>query len=97
MLATPHSFVDDGTKIYISSISGEGISTLLARIETEMNQLFFTNKTYNLRISDGKSLAWLHANGKVLKQIANDDNEYITVNVQLSEENIRRFEDIKQI
>ena len=90
LLETPHSFVDNGTKIYISAESGEGIATLLARIETEMNSLFFTNKTYILSLDDGKSLAWLHAHGKVLEQVASEEN--ITVKVQLSEENIRRFE-----
>lgn len=90
LLETPHSFVDDGKKLYISAESGEGIATLLARIEAEMNSLFFTNKTYILSLDDGKSLAWLHAHGKVLEQVASEEN--ITVKVQLSEENIRRFE-----
>ena len=90
LLETPHSFVDDGKKLYISAESGEGIATLLARIEAEMNSMFFTNKTYILSLDDGKSLAWLHAHGKVLEQVADEEN--MTVKVQLSEENIRRFD-----
>lgn len=89
-LETPHSFVDDGKKLYISAVTGEGLATLLARIEDEMNKRFFTKKTYKLRLDDGKSLAWLHANGKVMSQTM--DEEWITVSVQLSEDNIRRFE-----
>ena len=89
-LEIPHSFVDDGNKLYISAVTGEGTDALLARIEAEVEKRFFTHITYNLRADDGKSLAWLHSHGKVIEQKLED--EMIIVNVQLSEENIRRFE-----
>lgn len=89
-LETPHSFVDDGSKLYISAVTGEGLDSLLARIEEEISKRFFKHITYNLRASDGKSLAWLHSHGKVIEQKLED--EMMVVNVQLSEENIRRFE-----
>ncbi|MEQ1706277.1 MAG: GTPase HflX [Rickettsiales bacterium] len=89
-LETPHSFVDDGSKLYISAVTGEGLDSLLARIEEEISKRFFKHITYNIRADDGKSLAWLHSHGKVIEQKLED--EMIVVNVQLSEENIRRFE-----
>jgi len=93
LVETPHSFVDDGKKLYISAASGEGIPALLARIEEEMNKLFFTTQTYHLPAAGGKAIAWLHAHGKVIEQHMLDD-DFIEVKVQLSEENIRRFEAI---
>ncbi len=89
-LETPHSFVDDGKKLYISAVTGEGLSALLARVEREMNKRFFSKKTYHLPLDDGKLLSWLHAHGKVTEQSVEDD--YMSVSVQLSEENIQRFE-----
>jgi len=91
-LEAPHSFVDDGRKIYISAITGEGLDTLLLAIEAEIGKLFFKNVTYNISVHDGKSLAWLHSHGKVTSQEL--DDEMMIVNVQLSEDNIRRFEHI---
>ena len=73
----------------ISAITGAGIDALLARIEHDL-QSSFTRVSYRLKQGDGKLLAWLHANGKVVEQTAEDD--YIDVIVQLSEDNIRRFE-----
>ncbi|MEK6745581.1 MAG: GTPase HflX [Pseudomonadota bacterium] len=89
-LETPYSFVDDGSKLYISAVTGEGLDSLLVRIEEEISKRFFRNITYNLRIDDGKALAWLHSHGKVIEQKLED--EVMVVNVQLSEDNISRFE-----
>lgn len=95
LLETPHSFVDDGKKLYISAVSGEGVAQLLTRIEAEINKNLFKQVRYKLRVSDGKSLAWLHAHGKITTQDVTDD--FIEVSVQLSEENIRRFVDYEPI
>jgi 50S ribosomal subunit-associated GTPase HflX len=90
MLEVPHSFVDNGTCIYISAVTGEGLDTLLETVENEIGKLFFRNVTYNISAQDGKSLAWLHSHGKVTSQHMEDTT--MVVNVQLSEDNIRRFE-----
>lgn len=89
-LEVPYTLLDSGGGIYISAVTGEGLDGLLARIEAEIGKRFFTKVTYNLRADDGKSLAWLHSHGKVIEQKLED--EKIIVNVQLSEDNIRRFE-----
>jgi GTP-binding protein HflX len=91
-LETPHSFVDDGSKLYISAATGEGLDSLLARIEQEIGKRFFRKMSYKLRPENGKALAWLHSHGKVLKQEL--ENEMMVVDVQLSEDNMRRFEHI---
>jgi GTP-binding protein HflX len=74
----------------ISALTGEGIDKLFAAVEKEMQKRFYTQKTFKLSTSDGKSLAWLHAHGKIVKQRVKD--ETISVTAQLSEDNIRRFE-----
>ncbi len=91
-IPVPHSFVDDGEKLYISAVTGEGIDGLLARIEKEIGCRFFKQVTYNISAADGKALAWLHSHGKVIEQKLEDDNVMVTV--QLSEDNISRFERI---
>jgi GTP-binding protein HflX len=89
-LETPYTFLDGGNGIYISAVTGEGLNSLFECIEEEIGKRFFTHITYNLRLDDGKALAWLHSHGKVIEQ--KQENEEIIVNVQLSENNIRRFE-----
>lgn len=79
-----------GGNIKISAITKEGIPQLLATIEKEIDQRFFTQAAYTLKLSDGKALAWLHAHGKIVDQSI--EGEYIHLHVQLSPENIRRFE-----
>ena len=79
----------------ISAVTGEGIDQLLAIINAEMAKSFYTSRSYSLPVGDGKLLAWLHAHGKVMEQSVED--EYIHVTVQLSEENVRRFESIHHV
>jgi len=79
--------------LMISAITGEGVDSLLAKLSAEMEKRFFTRAQYKLKIEDGKSLAWLHAHGKVVEQVVED--EYIHVIVQLSDDNIRRFESLQ--
>ena len=76
--------------VCVSAITGEGLDALLAVIETDIGKKFLRHAEYRLPIANGKALAWLHAHGKVMAQQAED--EYIEVRVQLSPENMRRFE-----
>lgn len=76
--------------LMVSAITGEGIPQLLAFLDEEISRQLYTHAQYTLRCEDGKSLAWLHAHGKVMEQTVED--EYIRVTVQLSPENVRRFE-----
>ncbi len=79
----------------ISAVTGEGIDQLLATVNAEMAKSFYTSRSYSLPVGDGKLLAWLHAHGKVMEQSV--EGEYIHVTVQLSEENVRRFESIHHV
>ncbi|NBO18964.1 MAG: GTPase HflX [Proteobacteria bacterium] len=79
--------------VMISAVTGEGVPQLLERIAQDIEKRFYTPAEYRLPTSDGKSLAWLHAHGKVVEQQLEDG--YIQVRVQLSPENIRRFEQMQ--
>ena len=81
--------------IMISAITGEGVPELLARIAQEIESRFYTPAEYRIPTSDGKSMAWLHAHGKVVEQQVEEG--YIHVRVQLSPENIRRFEQMQHV
>jgi len=78
----------------ISAVTGEGIDGLLSVIADAMGKALYTKRSYRLDVADGKSLAWLHAHGKVMEQSVED--RYIQVVVQLSEEHARRFESTRQ-
>ena len=91
-LEAGYSLSGNGGGIYISAVTGEGLDNLSRCIELEVGKRFFATKTYNLRIDDGKALAWLHSHGKVTSQ--KSENEMMIVDVQLSKENISRFEHI---
>lgn len=79
----------------VSAVTGDGIDALLARIESEIEKKFFTQAIYRIAIGDGKAQAWLHSHGKVVAQEVEDD--YIQVTVQLSAENIHRFERLHHV
>ncbi|NBX02780.1 MAG: GTPase HflX [Alphaproteobacteria bacterium] len=74
----------------VSAVTGDGLPALLLAIEKEMAHSFFIPTRYTLDAADGKPLAWLHANGKVVA--LEPEDEYIHVDVCLSQENLRRFE-----
>jgi len=78
-----------GNAMAVSAITGEGVDKLLATIETEMSRRFYTQTAFTLKVEDGKSLAWLHAHGQVMTQEV--DGDFVTVTVQMSDENISRF------
>lgn len=73
----------------ISAATGEGIDALLRHVESLLMQRLYRTASYRLDGGDGKSLAWLHAHGKVLEQLVEDG--YIHVRVQLAPDNIARF------
>ena len=74
--------------VAVSAISGQGLEKLLADIQTIVaaKRRFFT---YELKVSDGKAMAWLYAHGKVLDRI--DGDEYIKVRVDMDPSNEGKF------
>jgi GTP-binding protein HflX len=84
-----------GEGVYVSAITGEGLPELLEMMERDVQRRFYTTMHYRVPIADGKSMAWLHAHGKVVAQDVED--EYIQVTVQLSPDNAKRFERQPQV
>ncbi|MDX2113612.1 MAG: GTPase HflX [Alphaproteobacteria bacterium] len=79
----------------ISAITGQGLDALLGQIDRELAQRFFRPARFSLSLSDGKALAWLHAHGNITQQEMDDDTLHLTV--EMSEENIRRFEHLHHV
>ncbi|MEZ5690708.1 MAG: GTPase HflX [Rickettsiales bacterium] len=82
---------NEGGRVYISAKTGEGVSNLVETIDKMVSRLFFQEVIYHLKMDYGKVLSWLYSNGKVIKKDIVDDEE-ILVKVQLSKDNIKRFE-----
>ena len=76
--------------LVVSAVTAEGLDELLSAIEQKIAGHFFVLSHYTVSAGNGKALAWLHANGKVLEQQTED--EYIHVSVYLSAENCARFD-----
>ncbi len=76
--------------ICVSALTGEGVEGLLKAVDKEMRTRFYQSTSYTLNAADGKSMAWLHAHGHITSQEV--DGDLIHITVELSEENIRRFE-----
>ena len=90
MSVEQHDIEASGKTLAVSAVTGEGLNRLLTEIEKEMAQRFYSNRSYTLKLEDGRLLAWLHAHGKVTAQEV--DGDFIHVTVQLSAENICRFD-----
>ncbi len=92
--------LDDGTKaalfaqgkLAVSALSGEGVEALCAMISEEISRKYLEEVVISLSVTDGKTLAWLHAHGRVVSQEATD--ETLTVTAQLTPENLARFQSL---
>lgn len=78
--------------IGLSAISGEGCDKLLKLIDDKLSMDFAVTEI-SLDVSDGKKIAWLHANSEVISSKANDEKMYFKV--KISQENLSKFEFIK--
>lgn len=73
----------------ISAKTGEGVDQLIQEIADQLSRNHRT-ETVNLPVSDGKRLAWLHENGRVLDTKHKAEN--LILAVQMSSRNWGRFD-----
>jgi GTP-binding protein HflX len=73
----------------ISALTGEGVAELCDNISQELIRRTMQEVTVSLPVSDGKTLAWLHAHGRVTSQEVED--ETLNITALLSHENMARF------
>ncbi len=75
--------------IPVSAYSGEGIPELLNTLSSHLAR---AEDIYTVRVpmTDGRAMAWLHKEGEILEQEAEDD--YLLVKVRMSADNRGRFE-----
>ena len=80
--------------VLVSALTGQGIDTLLARIETRITAGRIT-RTLSLKPEDGEGLAWLYRHADVLERTSEADGERLLVTVRVPpqrlEEIDRRF------
>lgn len=74
----------------ISALTGEGIDTLLAALESYLSSRFHQLAVFTLDVADGKARAWLHEHGQIIKEKTDDGQTVLTV--RISPQNIARFE-----
>jgi GTP-binding protein HflX len=76
-------------RVPVSALTGEGCEGLLARLD---QRLIDGREVVDLcvALSDGASIAWLYSHGAVLER--RDDSKFAHMRVDLSPENIARFE-----
>ena len=79
----------DGSRVALSAVSGEGVDELLALLRDWLES---SMQSVELRIpaSDGKSLAWCHAHGRILHQ--EHDGEEMLLTVRLSRAALGRIQ-----
>ncbi|NQW10916.1 MAG: GTPase HflX [Alphaproteobacteria bacterium] len=73
----------------VSAVTGEGVDTLIARIETLLG---VDDRVCRFRIDlrEGEVLAWLYAHGEVIERV--DDDQHARVSVSLGPADLARFE-----
>ena len=74
--------------VLVSAITGEGIDTLLAAIESRMAS---ERKLLRVKVpaADGAGLAWLYENGEVLTRKAGRDGS-LTIDIRVGPERVKR-------
>lgn len=72
----------------ISAVSGQGVDALVEMVTTNLSRNHNV-ETVTLPLADGKRLAWLHENGRVLETEQEDDG--LILAVQMSNRNWGRF------
>lgn len=72
----------------ISAATGQGVDALVEMVTSNLSRNH-NIETVTLPVSDGKRLAWLHENGRVLE--SEQENEDLILAVQMSNRNWGRF------
>ena len=79
--------VDNDDVVAMSALTGEGVETLLERLG-EMLTRNASLRTFEVPAGDGRRIAWLHAHGEVIDDVAEEEggaNRLITVRLNPKE------------
>lgn len=89
----PEGFVPpypgDVQTIGVSAVTGEGIPDLLAIIEEALSRQLMDEQHYTVLHTDGRAMAWLHANAQVLER--KDMEEHAVFKVLITPANHARY------
>ncbi len=82
----------DEDVVATSAVTGEGVGTLLDRL----GELLTRNaalKTFEVPASDGRRIAWLHAHGEVIEDVASEEGEATRlITVRLNPKELGQYE-----
>ncbi|PZP85012.1 MAG: GTPase HflX [Azospirillum brasilense] len=89
----PEGFVapypGDVQTIGVSAVTGEGVPDLLAIIEEALSRQLMDEQHYTVLHTDGRAMAWLHANAQVLER--KDMEEHAVFKVLITPANHARY------
>ena len=86
------NYVPPEGAVALSAITGEGCDRLCTMIDTTLSTQLLGDYTYTLPHSDGRAIAWLHANGQVMHHRDDPhDGTKAYYQVKLSAANAARF------
>lgn len=74
----------------ISALQGQGLDLLMQKLDDYFDS-FAQTYVFHLAPLAGKSLAWLHDNGTVIKQDFSDDKHHHTIQVKLTTNDAKKF------
>ena len=82
---------DEGI-VATSAITGEGVDVLLERLG-EMLTRNAALRTFEVAASDGRRIAWLHAHGEVIENVADEsDGATRLITVRLNPKELGQYE-----
>lgn len=82
-------YIPSGGAMPVSAVTGEGCAELLALIDSKLAETLLTEMEVTIPHTDGRAMAWLHANGQVLAR--RDGEQLAHFSVRLSPANRARF------
>lgn len=83
------TYVPAGGALAVSALTGEGCDALLTRVDAVLSAELLSTYHFTVPHADGRSIAWLYANGQVM---AREDGELDALyTVRLSTANAARF------
>ena len=83
------SYVPQGGALALSAVTGEGCDALLDAIDQTLSANLLASYDFRIPHADGRAIAWLYANGKVMEH--RETEKHAHYRVRMSAANAARF------
>lgn len=81
----------DFTHVPVSALTGKGVDTLLAVLDSALQERLFKQESFSLPAAHGQAIAWLYSHGDVLDTAQNEEGDVLTLTVRMPAKDISRF------